>query len=360
MQLEKVILSDFRNYIREEISFSSGLNCIQGNNAEGKSNLLESIYLISTGKSFRTTQLQQLIRHSQKKLQIEAHFSKEGISHSLIISYGADRRNLKYNQTSYSSFLPLLGILPCILLTPEDISIITGGPAERRRFLDLHLSQIDPLYIHHLGRYYKAMKQRNALLKKQEEKGLAPWEQIMAISASYLIEKRIETLSFLKPSIENTISLLSEKQEIFSWQYENSLSFLDPSQILKQWALHRKKELLLGTSLLGPHRDDIFLYIDNQEIKTYCSEGQKRSCTVALRLAEWERFQISFGSPPLFGIDDFGVHLDHKRTFLLNQILKKLGQVFLTAPSFSLQENSHILQISKGFITTSYPLKALV
>jgi DNA replication and repair protein RecF len=351
MELEKVILSNFRNYEREEITFSKSLNCIQGDNAEGKSNLLEAIYLISTGKSFRTHTLANLIKYDQMGFQIEAFFSKEGISHSLDISYSPKGRKVLYNQTSYASFLPLLGILPCVLLAPEDISIIIGAPAERRRFLDLHISQMDPQYIHHLGRYHKAMKQRNALLKKQIEKGLDPWEQIMALSASYLIEKREKALLNLKETVTRTISLLSETKEDFSWKYDNTLKVSSPTRILEEWKKNRKKELLLGSTLTGPHRDDLLLYIQGQEIKTFCSEGQKRSCMAALRLAQWQEYKSFFEFSPLFAVDDFGVHLDLKRSLFLNEILKDLGQVFVTAPSFPSKENSYSLKISKGSIT---------
>ncbi len=335
MQLEKVILNNFRSYAQKEITFSPHLNCIRGENAVGKSNLLEAIYLLSTGKSFRTHYLQDLIRHSEKNFRIEARFSKEETWNSLVLTYGSDGRKMLYNNTAYSSFLPLLGLLPCVLLTPEDISILSGAPMQRRRFLDIHLSQMDSLYIHHLGRYHKAMKQRNALLKQRIEKGLDPWEQIMAESAYYLIEKRQETLQVLQPFIEETISLLSETKEKFSWTYENSLGSGLPSHLAERWKKTRSKDLLLGSTLLGPHRDDIFFYLQNQEIKTYCSEGQKRSCVAALRLAEWQRLSLFLAAPPLFGIDDFGAHLDAKRTATLQKITKNLGQVFLTAPSFS-------------------------
>jgi DNA replication and repair protein RecF len=197
---------------------------------------------------------------------------------------------------------------------------------------------MDPMYIHHLGRYHKAMKQRNALLKQKEAKGLDPWEQIMAISASYLIEKRIETLIVLQPFIEETISKLSETKEKFSWRYENSLESHDPLKILEQWKKSRGKELLFGSTLIGPHRDDILFHLQGQEIKTYCSEGQKRSCIAALRLAEWQRLHAFLQTPPLFGIDDFGAHLDAKRTEILQKMTRDLGQVFLTAPSFAVEE----------------------
>lgn len=335
MQLEKVILSNFRSYAQKEIAFSPHLNCIRGENAVGKSNLLEAIYLLSTGKSFRTHYLQDLVRHSEKNFRIEAIFSKDETYNSLVLTYGVNGRKMLYNNSAHSSFLPLLGLLPCVLLTPEDISILSGAPLQRRRFLDIHLSQMDPLYIHHLGRYHKAMKQRNALLKQKTDKGLDPWEQIMAVSAYYLIEKRQETLRVLQPFIEDTIFLLSETKEKFSWTYENSLGSGDPSYLSERWKNNRNKDLLLGSTLLGPHRDDIFFYLQNQEIKTYCSEGQKRSCIAALRLAEWRRLAEFLAAPPLFGIDDFGAHLDAKRTATLQKITKNLGQVFLTAPSFS-------------------------
>ena len=126
MLLEKVILSDFRNYLREEVTFSPKINYIEGSNAQGKSNLLEAIYLLSTGRSFRTRHLDQLTLHTKDSFCIEAFFSEQDIVHSAILSYGKKGRSLQYNQSSYTSFLPLLGIFPSILLTPEDIHIITG------------------------------------------------------------------------------------------------------------------------------------------------------------------------------------------------------------------------------------------
>lgn len=355
MHIEKIVLSQFRSYTREETLFFPGVNCIEGNNAAGKSNLLEAIYLLSTGKSFRTNRLQDLIKYGEPAFQIEAHFIKEGISHSLKINYGnSSGRKTFHNQTSYTSFLPLLGILPCILLAPEDISILTGAPSERRRFLDLHIAQIDPLYMHHLGRYYKAMKQRNSLLKGQEKKGLEPWEELMATSAEYLIDKRVETLKTLEKTLESTISHLSQKQESFSWHYENSLNSTLKNSFLDEWKRSRNKEYLTGTTLMGPHRDDVLLFIQNKEIKTYCSEGQKRSCMAALKIAEWMRFKDFFGYPPLLGIDDFGTHLDEKRTLLLQECTKDLGQVFLTAPSFLHKKASfkeaNIFEVYQGSI----------
>src|SRR3990167_7111875 len=164
MQLKSLYLHHFRNYEEELVVFQPGLNCIDGDNGSGKSNLLEALHLISTGKSFRTHRLYDLVHQEKTSFTLEALFLKGSISHHLHLSFGKEGRKLTYNETSYTSFLPLFGLLPFTLLCPEDISIFTGSPGERRRFLDLHIAQIDPLYLHHLGRYQKSLKQRNALL----------------------------------------------------------------------------------------------------------------------------------------------------------------------------------------------------
>ncbi len=348
MHLQKLRISNFRSYKKKEVSFTSHINCIEGANGSGKSNLLEAIYLISTGKSFRTHKLQDLIQHETSGFQIDVDFVKEGIINRLQILFSPEGRKILYNQTAHTSFIPLLGILPTILLSPEDISIIDGSPAERRRFLDIHLAQIDPLYVYHLGRYQRALKQRNILLKKQEEKGLAVWEELMATSAAYLIEKRLETIKSLEEPGRRHVLDLSKQKEPFSMQYESSFSLPEDSQIplsisfAKQWATSRRKELEAKTTLLGPHRDDILFFIDSKEVKTFCSEGQKRCCLAALRLGQWERHQNLLQKPPLFGIDDFGIHLDEERSFLLRKSLEKMGQVFLTAPSFLDTEEIHL------------------
>lgn len=358
MQIEKITLSQFRNYTREEVVFSPRLNYIEGNNAEGKSNLLEAIYLLSTGKSFRTTKLHTLVQQGQSGFCLEALFTREGIAQELRVCYhlSPPSKQILYNQTSYASFLPLLGIIPCILLAPEDISFIIGSPLERRKFLDLHLSQLDPLYVHHLGRYHKALQQKNLLLKQQKQKDLLPWEQVMALSASYLVKKRIETLLLLEKDLQQFISIFSETSESFSWRYENSATSIQTEDFLLSWEKNRKKEFLLGTTLSGPHRDDIGLFLQGQEVKTYCSEGQKRCCMAALRLAEWKRFQHSLGVSPLFAVDDFAIHLDEKRQGLLSRSLAMLGQVFLTSPSFSSEQrkrNHHVVYVTQGSIHSS-------
>jgi len=148
--LRRLYLHHFRNYTQAEFTFSPGVNWICGKNAQGKTNLLEAIYLLSTGRSFRTHILSQLIQKEAGFFYIEAEIEKEGVSQTLKVSFDGETKKVEINATSYSNFSSLLGLLPHVLYAPEDISVVAGTPSHRRKFIDLHLSQIDPLYLHHL------------------------------------------------------------------------------------------------------------------------------------------------------------------------------------------------------------------
>ena len=336
MWIEKLILRNFRNYEYAEISFCNGTNMIQGENAQGKTNILEAFSLLSTGKSLRTPHLQDTIRQGSSSFFIEAHFQKEGVDQRLSLSFDGISKKINHNQTAYSSFISLLGIIPSVLITSDDISFIIGSPAERRRFIDMHIAQIDPLYVYHLGRYFKAMKQRNALLKQQIESSLSPWEQIMASAACYITIARKNHLQLLSPLAEKYMNILSQSKDQLNLQYQTSLSLQGEdlsSQYFAHWQKSRKRDLLLKSTLTGPHRDDISLLINEKPAKLFGSEGQKWCFVIALRLAQRDIFFQELGSSPLIAIDDFGTHLDNKRNKALLDHIAELGQTFLTSPT---------------------------
>lgn len=332
MHLRSLTLSTFRSYSLAEMNFTSSMNCIEGDNGSGKSNLLEAIFLLSTGKSFRTSSLTDLIQYEKEGFTLKALFEKEGTEHLLTFTLSPKGKQIRYNETSYSNFLPLMGMIPSVFLSPEDISILIGGPIERRRFLDLHLASADPLYLHHLGRYQRALKQRNQLLKAKQ-KGLSIWEELMAISAAYLITKRCAFIEKLQEYSLPLLLELSSDREPLTLEYIQTLPKA-PEEYQSYWKKLRSKEELLGVTLAGPHRDDISFSIQGKEVKSYASEGQKRCVLASLRLAQWQILQKELIEPPLFGIDDFGVHLDKERSSLLLHMLENMGQVFLTAPLF--------------------------
>ncbi len=337
MFLKRLLLRNFRNYKQAEAIFSPAINFIEGNNGQGKTNLLEAIHLVSTGRSFRTHSLTDMISFGEKFFYLEAEFHKEGISQTLKIYYDENTRKVQYNETVYPTLNSLLGILPSILLSPDDLSLISGNPMERRRFLDLHIAQTDPLYVHHLGRYFKAMKQRNHLLREQSEVSIEAWEQVMAQAASYLVEKRKTAAAALKDPSSRWMEILSRGQETIDVVYQPSISLpSDRSRLVQHYQHHwhktRPKEMHLGATLAGPHRDDLSIHLAEKLAKTFSSEGQKRSCISSLRFAQWEQMASALGYPPILGIDDFGIQLDKQRRGQLKTHLNQFKQVFLTTP----------------------------
>lgn len=371
MWLEKLTLRNFRNYENAEISFCLGTNMIQGENAQGKTNILEALSLLSTGKSFRTPHLQDAIRYGSTAFFIEAHFHKEKVEQTLSLAFDGQTKKILHNQTSYNSFISLLGILPSVLIVPEDISILIGSPTERRRFLDMHIAQVDPLYVYHLGRYYKAMKYRNALLKQQREVSISSWEQIMAQAAAYLVLARKRHTKELLIKAMRYMQILSEEKDELSMDYKSSIPLASDEkkyaeQILVHYTKARPRELLIKSTLYGPHRDEIELLINGKEAKYFGSEGQKRCFVTALHLAQRDLFEEAFCSAPLVGIDDFGTHLDQKRSSILLSHVATLGQTFLTSPTpFSserLLQKQKTLCVHQGIIqdTVQYGESTLV
>ena len=323
-RLLSLYLRNFRNYKEVEIVFSPEINFIQGDNAQGKTNLLEAIYLLSTGRSFRTTHLSELIYAGESFFYLQAHFIKDGLTQRLTLSFDGTVKKMEYNNTSYSHFTNLLGLLPTVLLAPEDSHLITGSPGERRRFLDIHLGQIDPLYVYHLNRYAKALKQRNCLLKQRKLDGIKSWEQILLGASLYIHKKRSELIETLKEPTSQAMRWISQDQDSIELTYMPSLA--------QDYEKLRAKELSLGLTLAGPHRDDMLILINNKDSKAFSSQGQKRCAVIALRLGEWAHFHQINDSPPLLSIDDFGVHLDDRRNDLLLSRLSHFGQVFITSP----------------------------
>lgn len=345
MFIQKLYLRHFRNYAEADVSFSPDVNLIRGNNAQGKTNLLEALYLLGTGRSFRTPHLKEMIQNDAPFFFVEAEFFKDGIAQHIRLSFDGQVKKLDYNNTSYAHFSNLLGLLPIVLLAPEDILLITGAPAERRRFLDIHLAQSDPLYVYHLARYHKAVKHRNFLLRKKTTASIETWENLMVLSAAYLKQKRQDVVASLTDGLKAAMLELSNTQDLLEIRYISSYT--------ENYLQHRAKELILGSTLIGPHRDDLEIVINGQEARSFASQGQLRTAITAMRLAQWHHLKDHHNAPPLFCIDDFGVHLDGARREALLGKIASFGQVFLTSPAFFENPHHHVLDIEKGSVLST-------
>lgn len=342
MLLRSLYLHNFRLYEEARFSFSEQHNCICGENAIGKTSLLEAIHYLITGRSFRTHQTANLIRHGAGYFYLEAHFVKHGIEQRLKVSYSKKERRIWLNNTPYPSSASIFGSLLGVVFSPDDLNLISGAPEERRQYLDTQLSQVDPLYLHHLSRYFRAMRQRNHLLKSQNLHTIESWEWEMATSASYLLHKRLQLIEQLQLQAQQIYSQIAaaEGSEKLQLSYRSGTKVFAIAETthdfrdyyLAQFQKNRQRELLLATTLSGPHKDDLTFSLDGKEARYFASEGQKKSCAAALRLAEWHSLRAAAdGEAPLMLIDDIGVSLDEKRYARLLQQLEGFGQVFLTA-----------------------------
>lgn len=354
MELKSLYLRNFRNYKEAAFTFAPGVNAIIGQNGEGKTNLLEAIYFLITGKSFRTTALTPLISFGASFFYLEAHFVKDGVEACLKITCDGKERKIVHNATLLTKLSSLFGILLGVVLTPEDHVLVSGPAAIRRRFLDLHIAQFSPHYLFHLSRYAKALRFRNELLRNQEMASIEIWESEMASSASHILTARVAAIEELNRTGHELSLQLSGKRDDLRIHYRSKVAYLEKrreemeKEMLELLHGMRKKEMERGSTLVGPHRDDLAIHLQEKEAKLFASEGQKRSCVAALRLSEWARLKKVTEEIPLMCIDDVGISLDPEREKYLHGELCNLGQAFFTSPKMNLSfQNAHVIHLKK-------------
>lgn len=355
MFLKQLYARNFRNFDEINVSFVDGVNEVIGDNAQGKTSLLEALFLCMTASSFRSLHLKELIRHSQKGFFVEASFDKCDVSHQVGISYDGEKRRVFLNGAPCDTPTVLLGLMPGVASTPDDIALIKGQPALRRRYLDLMIAQIDPVFVHHLSRYMRALRQRNVLLKQKQAESLACWEEELARSAAYITLMRKKASLYLNQKAGEYFQAFSTDRLPFELSYNASIHLSDDLEALRraftqEFVKKRAQELHLGVTLVGPHRDDLQILIGRKAAREFASIGQSALAACAMRLAEWHYLQLETRMRPLMIVDDFGSALDATRKKLLFAELKQLGQLFLSSHS-SIQENMasvHTITIKDG------------
>ena len=322
MWIKEIKLNNFRNYENKRINLENNINLFYGENAQGKTNIIESIFLASMGKSFRTNNEKEMISFNKDNFSVEILFEKSDREGKIKINL-QNKKSVYLNGVKLKKLSELLGNINIVLFTPDDINILKDGPQKRRRFLDMMISQLRPNYMYVLNLYLKILEQRNNYLKqiKLENKNpelLDIWDEKLAEYSEKIYIYRNEFIEKIKNKIDIIHKNITNDKEEIKIEYisecENKENFL---KLLKE---RRKLDIIKGYTTKGIHRDDFIIYINNKQVNVYGSQGQHRTAILSLKLAELQVIYDEIGETPVLLLDDFMSELDEKRkkSFLEN------------------------------------------
>jgi len=337
MTIKTIKLTNFRNYVQQEIIFGNDINIIYGDNAQGKTNIIEAIFLCSLGKSFRTNKEKELINinssanNEQPICQIEILAEKK--DREISIKYKQlEKKEFHINGIKISKMSEILGNIYCVLFTPEDISIFKNEPNKRRRFLNIMISQLRPAYVHSLNQYNKVLEQRNIYLKQikfegKSEEILDIWDEQLVALGTKVYNYRKEFVEKINEKIKQIHLNTTNNEENIEITYKSNIE--SPEKYLEKLKRKREVDIQKGNTGTGIHRDDFETTINNKEVAIYSSQGQKRTAIISLKLAEAEVIYEEKEEYPIILLDDFMSELDKKRIqgFLENI---KNNQVLIT------------------------------
>jgi len=344
MWIKKINISNFRNYKKEEIKLEKNINILYGENAQGKTNIIEAIFLSSMGKSFRTKKDKEMIQLHAEKAEIEIEYEKIDRDGNIKIELG-NKKTIYQNGIKIKKLSELLGNVHIVIFTPDDIHILKGGPQNRRRFLDIMISQLKPNYMYHLNLYLKTLEQRNNYLRqireeKKDENLLEIWDEKLVEYANIIFQYRNEYIQKIKEKIKKIHwEITNQKEEIeikYQTECQTKARYL---QLLKE---RRKLDIIKGYTTKGIHRDDFMLFINKKQLDIYGSQGQHRTAILSLKLAELNIVKEEIGEEPILLLDDFMSELDEKR---IKSFLTKIQntQVIITCTEKIKVENKKIL-----------------
>ena len=375
MYLKNLQLHHFRNYADADVEFSPSINVLIGENAQGKTNLLESIYVLAMTRSHRTNNDKELIEFSQDASQVSGVVERQLGPLKLELDIGKRGKKAKANHIEKARLSEYLGQLNVILFAPEDLALVKGAPTVRRRFIDMEFGQISPKYLHDLTQYRSILKQRNRYLKQLQTKEADDKvyldvlsEQLAAVGGA-IITQRIKFLSEIEKYAPQLHQSITQGRERLTFEYESAvknadeLSEIEAAQALMDlYTRNQQKEIFQGTTLYGVHRDDVRFLLNGKNVQTYGSQGQQRTTALSVKLAEIDLMKNQTGEYPILLLDDVLSELDGTRqTHLLKTIQDKV-QTFLTTPGLSdvarnLIHEPKIFYIQDGKISTDSALK---
>lgn len=361
MYIDSLELKNFRNYKENKINFSKTYNVIYGENAQGKTNIIEAIFMCASGRSHRTSKDLDLVNVNSSNYYIKLKAVKSTETSDIEILYERDKKKvIKINEIPLKKIGSLMGNVLAVIFSPEDLSVISEGPSQRRRFIDITLSQIKPSYFYDLQIYNKILQQRNSLLKELQTNRnlidtLEVWDEKLCEIGSRIVKLRYEFINRLSMAAAKNHFLLSDSNETMEINYNPSVnvSFFNDIQGIKENFMSdfkkcRNIELKRCSTLKGPHRDDYDILINGMEVKSFGSQGQKRTVILSIKLSELQIIKEETGEYPVLLLDDVMSELDNKRREILFDNINHV-QTFITCTEkdiFSKKEFKDILFIN--------------
>ena len=362
MIIEELKVANFRNYENIHLKFHPRLNIFIGNNAQGKTNLLEAIYLCAIGRSFRTNRDREMINVKEQQAYVQVKLKKKygDVKIEVRLNTGS-KKDIKINQIYLTKMGELLGNLNVVLFSPEDLKIVKEGPSERRRFMDREISQIFAKYYYILGQYNKILQHRNKLLKNKRGRilDLEVWDEQLAVAGAWVTVYRrdfIKKINLLGKLMHRKVTGSAEILEII---YDADIKIEEDDKVdrIKKNMLRELKnnvniDMKRGLTTTGPHRDDMILKINGLDVRKYGSQGQQRTVVLSLKLAEIELIKGEVGEYPVLLLDDVMSELDLERQSCLISNLKNIQTFITTTMTEHIknidQKNRIIFNISKG------------
>lgn len=340
MNVKDIRLINFRNYDNVYLKFNPKINIFIGKNAQGKTNLLEAIYMCAYGKSFRTNRDREIINFSKEEAYIGSNMDINHYDKFLEIKMDrVKNKRIRINKNELKNYKELYSGLNVVIFSPDDLKIVKEGPSQRRDFMDVGISKVKPVYSYNISRYNKILFQRNNLLKSNKFKKdlinlLDVFDmQISTIGTSIILERQkyVEQLSRIANATHKSISSNIEELEL---KYTTNVPILENKSQMEKSYLNKLKESFkrdaeYGTTEIGPHKDDIYMTINNKEVRTYGSQGQQRTVVLSLKLSEVELIKAERGMYPVLLLDDVFSELDDSRRNYLIKLFKDV-QTFIT------------------------------
>lgn len=353
MHVENIRLINFRNYYSLNIDLNKKTNIFIGKNAQGKTNLLEAIYICATGRSFRTNRDKEIINFNKNEAYVGAQMNIGRFEKFIEIKMERDKtKRIRVNKTELKSYKELYSGLNVVVFSPEDLKLVKEGPGERRNFLDMEISQIKPVYSYNINRYNKILFQRNNLLRSSKfQKNIKSLLEIFdiqlaKIGTDIIIErnKYIDELSKISNITHNKITLSNEDLEL---KYISNIEILDNKLEMEKYYIDKlnkniDKDIESASTGLGPHRDDILMTINNKDLKIYGSQGQQRTVVLSIKLSEVELIKKERGIYPVLLLDDVFSELDEERRKYLIRSFQDMQTLITVTDAIDLKEMNNI------------------